>query len=313
MINMDRQDVKARYAEKIKKFCFGYDPYQWMQHEYSKSALPKNVTYYDLVEYLVNRESPYTRKCFKAFKSLDAYKNFKAGWVQFLGSRYVDSGFCIVFAQVKHSQKFNLKPTSTWVSVDPTGTVQTAHCNCMAGLGEVCSHVGSVLFALECWSRKEVNENEPSCTDILNRWLVPPKKAVNCGEIKDIFSQKDQPVSRYDFQIPECPAKELNVFIRKLIDNGENPSVGQFMENTRKHSNVNSSLCDIDLYPNMLKILFCQFFDPNLRGKSLNELREIGNSKLRNMRYTRPLVAHFQVSEFHKAATVICGFQYNRD
>ncbi|XP_055525045.1 uncharacterized protein LOC129718359 [Wyeomyia smithii] len=192
---MDSDSAKARYAEKIRKFCYGYDPYKWKQSDYLKSSLPKNVTYYDIVEYLINRESPYTRESFKAFKSLDAYKNFRAGWITFLGSRLVDSGSCIVFARVKHSQKLNLRPTSTWVSVDSTGTVQTAHCDCMAGLGEVCSHVGTVLFALECWCREDVDDNEPSCTDILNQWLVPPKKAIDYAEIKDIFRQKDQPTA----------------------------------------------------------------------------------------------------------------------
>ncbi|KAL5457379.1 hypothetical protein EMCRGX_G034630 [Ephydatia muelleri] len=30
-----------------------------------------------------------------------------------------------------------------------SGTVVTAHCTCMAGLGEVCSHIGAVLFKVE--------------------------------------------------------------------------------------------------------------------------------------------------------------------
>lgn len=41
--------------------------------------------------------------------------------------------------------------------VDKEGIVLTAHCDCMAGLGEVCRHVGAVLFVLEAWGRKSVD------------------------------------------------------------------------------------------------------------------------------------------------------------
>lgn len=32
--------------------------------------------------------------------------------------------------------------------------ILSGHCNCMAGLGEVCSHIAAVLFLLEDWGRK---------------------------------------------------------------------------------------------------------------------------------------------------------------
>ncbi len=33
--------------------------------------------------------------------------------------------------------------------LDLTGAVSCAHCNCMAGLGEVCTHIAAALFYLE--------------------------------------------------------------------------------------------------------------------------------------------------------------------
>ena len=36
-----------------------------------------------------------------------------------------------------------------WAITEKDGKVPTAHCNCMAGLGETCSHVGALLFAVE--------------------------------------------------------------------------------------------------------------------------------------------------------------------
>ena len=36
-----------------------------------------------------------------------------------------------------------------WLVIERDGSVVNAHCNCMAGIGEVCSHVGALLFSIE--------------------------------------------------------------------------------------------------------------------------------------------------------------------
>lgn len=61
-------------------------------------------------------------------------------------------------AQVKHSQKLLDTPLKVWLAVKENGEVVYAHCNCMAGLGEVCSHVAAVLFTAE------VNTQVKNCT-----------------------------------------------------------------------------------------------------------------------------------------------------
>ena len=43
----------------------------------------------------------------------------------------------------------NKKALTPWVIVESTGKVISAHCDCMAGLGESCSHVASLLWAIE--------------------------------------------------------------------------------------------------------------------------------------------------------------------
>lgn len=43
----------------------------------------------------------------------------------------------------------NWPPLNAWVLCENEGYVLCAHCSCMAGLGEACSHVGAVLFAIE--------------------------------------------------------------------------------------------------------------------------------------------------------------------
>ena len=48
--------------------------------------------------------------------------------------------------QVRHSQKMNETALKPWVIAFQSGIVESAHCNCMAGLGESCTHVGALLF-----------------------------------------------------------------------------------------------------------------------------------------------------------------------
>ena len=43
----------------------------------------------------------------------------------------------------------NKKPLTPWIIAESTGKVISAHCDCMAGLGESCSHVASLLWAIE--------------------------------------------------------------------------------------------------------------------------------------------------------------------
>lgn len=59
-----------------------------------------------------------------------------------------------MFLKVNHSQRLREKPLHCWISVRSDGIVLCGHCTCMAGLGEICSHVGAVLFMMEDWNRK---------------------------------------------------------------------------------------------------------------------------------------------------------------
>ena len=55
--------------------------------------------------------------------------------------------------QVNHSQRARDTPLRVWFLAEKCGTVIAAHCDCVAGLCEGCSHVGAVLFAVEAGVR----------------------------------------------------------------------------------------------------------------------------------------------------------------
>lgn len=65
---------------------------------------------------------------------------------------------------MKHSYRLNLTPLKCWLAVDKTGVILSGHCNCMAGLGEVCSHVAAVMFLLDAWGRKSADIQNPVST-----------------------------------------------------------------------------------------------------------------------------------------------------
>ena len=41
------------------------------------------------------------------------------------------------------------KPLTPWIIAKDNGKIVTSHCNCVTGHGEKCSHVASVLWAIE--------------------------------------------------------------------------------------------------------------------------------------------------------------------
>ncbi|KAH7969089.1 hypothetical protein HPB52_014573 [Rhipicephalus sanguineus] len=69
---------------------------------------------------------------------------------------------------VNHSQSLNRQPVDSWALCKCDGEVVAAHCTCMAGNGDACSHVAALLFYVEYGV---CVRQERSCTDSANSWL----------------------------------------------------------------------------------------------------------------------------------------------
>lgn len=90
----------------------------------------------------------------------------------------------------------NLPPLHVWIMCQEDGSVETAHCTCMAGLGEVCSHIGALLYAIQ---HIVISRDSTSCTDVRALWKVPsvskveytPLNAMSFGRIFSSASRKD--------------------------------------------------------------------------------------------------------------------------
>ena len=66
--------------------------------------------------------------------------------------------------------KMSQKPLTPWVVAEESGKIITGHCDCMAGLGESCSHVASLLWAVESGVRIR---DSMTVTEKKAYWVIP--------------------------------------------------------------------------------------------------------------------------------------------
>ena len=193
---------QARYREKLAMLGDIEDPYFTLDTRCSSDQGIEwqnwpNVLYPDIYNYFIETPSEYTKQELKAYKSLDGYKYFVDGWVSDILVLPLSSrpNVCLTSCKVKHSQRLSAAPLQPWVAVEKDGLVVCAHCNCMAGLGEACSHIAALLFTLEANSQVK---KSLSCTSLPCYWLPPTFKSVPFARICDI-----------DFTAPQTKQRKL--------------------------------------------------------------------------------------------------------
>ncbi|KAL7287690.1 hypothetical protein TKK_0018084 [Trichogramma kaykai] len=128
--------MKLRYCDKVT--CINsIDPYTLTNEHFlnDQSALPK-VTLLDIMAYFVLTHSTYTCEQIKAYKSFEAYKYVKAGFVDDVNHVEINKYF-VVLAKVKHSQKMNAPNLRPWVILTANGSVKTGHCTYRKRLGVI--------------------------------------------------------------------------------------------------------------------------------------------------------------------------------
>ena len=159
--------VRERYVKKIS--TIGIDPALIEGKHFEPDCLPP-VESTDLLCYLVLETSFYTQKQFKAFRSLEAYNQMVSGFIYNVQGHMIASKF-VVLAKVRHSQRMNEALIPIWIITEKDGTINCAHClGCKAGLAESCSHIASVLFYLEAWTK--VN-GKLACTQMKCSRILP--------------------------------------------------------------------------------------------------------------------------------------------
>ncbi|CAM1297977.1 Uncharacterised protein g1989 [Pycnogonum litorale] len=122
----------------------------------------------------------------KNWKSLEAYQHLDwVGTVLMLKCFMVKTKAAIFKADVRPSQRVNETPHHPWVAVDENETIViAAHCDCMAGLGESCSHIAGLLFKIEASVR--LGFGEQTCTDMACRWNNDFVRQIKPARLTDI-------------------------------------------------------------------------------------------------------------------------------
>ena len=150
-------------------------------YENQLSLLP-SVKYSDICDFIENHTIDGNDPQ-KAFKSLDSYHMVcSEGWMGSLNVKKCRNTV-LIKCDVTPSQRSGVI-YKTWVAVKPSGSVLYGHCTCMAGLSEVCNHVGAVLYKT---MHVVATTSELSCTSLPNALLpATVKKTVPPAPLKDI-------------------------------------------------------------------------------------------------------------------------------
>nr|XP_029724115.1 uncharacterized protein LOC115264512 [Aedes albopictus] len=133
---------RRRYVIKIKEINFT-DPYVARLND---TDFPTTVTAGHVVQFLLNHSEGGAHHL-KNTRSIEAYKKFEAGMVHSVTGGIIND-LHVVRGKVSHSMRLNSKPLTAWMIIQKDGSVRSAHCTCVAGLSETCSHVSTILYAL---------------------------------------------------------------------------------------------------------------------------------------------------------------------
>ena len=185
---------RTRYKEKLTILGGITDPYLTMERKQDGLEWHEwpNVQYPDIYNYFIATPSPCTKEEMKPYKSLEGYRQFVDGWVSNINVSLIPSrsNTYLITAYVKHSQRLSVPLPKHGSHAEKNGVVVCAHCNCMAGLGEACSHIAAILFTLDAnvHAKKSM-----SCTSLPCSWLPPSFRTVPFAPISDIdFSSPDK-------------------------------------------------------------------------------------------------------------------------
>ena len=188
---------------------------------------------------------------------------------------------CDIFSlQVKHSQRMNDTPLSPWILVEKSGNVLVAHCNCIAELGESCSHIGAVLFYI---AYATGIRDSKTCTEEKAYWLLPGYHAVEYKEVCDIdFSTAKALKKNLDTKVVNCtnienaPATKKSCFEKYATPTSN--ELNSFFNNFKKCGKKAAILSIVPGY--------CNEYTPQLLTKSYpKSLLDLYDSKLACLNY----------------------------
>jgi hypothetical protein len=187
--NVDELDAEAkkRYKGKLEMIGMIKCPYMLLGDVWANDPTKwPALEYPEVYSYLIETPGVFTKEAMNNRKSLEAHNQFRSGWVRTIFHYDIPATkFVIMKANVNPSQRLNDEPQTPWVAINRvTTSVMNAHCTCMAGLGESCTHIGALLFKIEAAVRAGFTRR--ACTDEACLWNDDFKENVTPGELCNI-------------------------------------------------------------------------------------------------------------------------------
>ena len=192
--------------------------------------------HFNLIEsYLLHSpDKDYDGDSMRSYKALRAYQLFEECLihnVEFCPSWPDSSGevipLCFFRCKCFPSQDTAKQPYRVVVCMDKkTAQPYGGHCRCVSGLGEACSHIAGLLFAIEDFVSRGFPSlpDSPSTTDVLCKWRqpsgcqkvdakplsdIPIRKAVSGGRKRKSKWKRDHHLTKYDPRHPHDRSVEV--------------------------------------------------------------------------------------------------------
>ncbi|KZS10265.1 Uncharacterized protein APZ42_025316 [Daphnia magna] len=176
--NLD-SEAKCRLLEQLSLLQIDdpnwIDEDLWKKHRDALTVIPP-VTWPKLIDYFQNWRSLITGEKLYVEKDVISAmeQSLEKKWFRDFSTLQLTSNTVVIKAKVTASQTLSVI-YYPWVACGKDGMVQFAHCTCTAGLGEMCTHLATLLHALI--SAHDVNTNR-SYTEQKCGWIENFSKPV---------------------------------------------------------------------------------------------------------------------------------------
>ncbi|XP_061191601.1 uncharacterized protein LOC133199778 [Saccostrea echinata] len=156
-----------------------------------KSDMFPNIKIQDVENYLIHSShrtvDAKKMQCYRQY--IRGLNFFKEGYIHKIMMNEIspDSGYCYIRSKCYPSMKQGVYEQWILMTKKPPFHVQRASCTCPAGLGEGCTHVAGLLFALE---GRPVTDDDVPCTSKPCEWNRPSKRKKDTKPVQDMSFKK---------------------------------------------------------------------------------------------------------------------------
>ncbi|XP_061186982.1 uncharacterized protein LOC133195130 [Saccostrea echinata] len=156
-----------------------------------KSDMFPNIKIQDVENYLIHSShrtvDAKKMQCYRLY--IRGLNFFKEGYIHKIMMNEInpDSEYCYIRSKYYPSMKQGVYEQWILMTKKPPFHVQKASCTCPAGLGEGCTHVAGLLFALE---GRPVTDDDVPCTSKPCEWKRANKRKKDTKPVQDMSFKK---------------------------------------------------------------------------------------------------------------------------